>query len=318
LAGATAGRLGAGSPPTNAVIVGIGFLLGAIFFGVWWTILEMTRRGEERELNREYEEERRQHKAMRREHAERCKRELKEKQDHERRKYDARMAQWNRDILPYRKEAARRREAIQSATAQLRRAEQQWKATSDASIQLFDRKRAELARLKDDYDTVESQRDAEWKQMLAKARENQFHEHLRLHLVEHAVIENIGPARKRALKANGIVAALDVTRSRIKRIQGFGDALTDNIVRWRRDQVETSFIFKTANAIHPQDTKAFDVKYDHLRQLIQRQLNDGEDELKRISKEAEKSLGQLAQNIKICVAQVGQAESDLAVIPSGL
>jgi len=316
--GVVVGALGAGNPLAAAFVAGVGFFVGAVLFTTWWTVLEVKRRQEEKELNHEYQEERRLHKALQQEHVERCKKRLKEQQDQARRKYDELVAKWNGEILPYKQETARRREAFQGAKSRLQRAELQWKTVSDAAIQLFDRKKAELGRLKDDYDAVENQREAELKQMLAKARENQFHAHLRQHLVEHAVIDNIGPARRRALKSAGVLTAMEVSRDRIKQIQGFGDALADNIVKWRRDQVETSFIFKTAKAIAPHEMQAFESKYQHLRQLIQRRFDAVEQELTKISLDAATQLSQLTQQIKACMNQLGQAETDLTVIPRSL
>ena len=64
--------------------------------------------------------------------------------------------------------------------------------------------------------------------------------------------------------------------------------------------------------------QAFELKYGHLRQLLQRQLNAGEIELKKISQEAEKQLSKLNQLIIVCMTQLSQAEADLTVIPKGL
>ena len=48
-------------------VMAMGVVVASILFGTWWTFLELKRRKEEQELNREYEEELRQHKALQRE-----------------------------------------------------------------------------------------------------------------------------------------------------------------------------------------------------------------------------------------------------------
>lgn len=317
LLGAVIGMAGVGRSLPNAVVFGMGFLLGAILFGVWWMILEKKRLDEERELNSEYQKERRKRKIAQRAHVERCKKRLKEQQDKARLRFDEAKAKWNAMILPYIQEAAGRREAVPSARHRLQCAEQQWKSASDAAIRLFDQKKADLQRLRDEYDNVAVHREAELKQMNARARDAQFIAHLKQHLIIVAAIPNIGSDRKATLRNNNIQTALDVQQDRILRIPGFGPALTSNLIGWRRN-VEATFIFKVANAIPPHEMKALESKYENNRQLIQRQLLDGENELRRLSQDAQTHLGRLSQETNECAANLCQAEADLAAIPNGL
>jgi len=317
VAGAVFGLLGVGRPLLNAVIAGTGFFFGAILFGTWWVVLELKRRNKEKERNNGYKQEREQRKALQREHVQRCKKRLQEQQDKARLRYDEAMAQWKVEILPYKQEATGRREAVPAAKSNLQRAEQQWKDAYDAAICQFEQKKADLLRLKSDFNDVEIQREAELKQMLARAREDQFAEHLSQHLVDVAAISDIGPARKRTLQENGVRTAWDVAEDRILRIPRFGPALTENLMEWRRN-VEATFIFKTAKAIPLHEMQVFESKYDDNRKPIQRRLLAGANELRKISQDAEKRLGQLSQQIKACMTQLYRAEADLTVIPKGL
>ena len=314
--GAVLGALGAGNQFANAIVVAIGFFVAAIFSGAWWIMLEVKRQNEEQELNREYEDECRHHKTLQTEHVERCKKRLTEQQNYARRKYDELLAKWNGDILPYKQEAIRRREAVHNGKLDSQRAEQQWSITSDAAISLFDRKKAELLALKDNYESVGHQREAELKQLLAKARENQLIMHLSQHLIQVAAIENVGDKLKQKLVDSGIRSALDIGPY-IRWPKGFGDARRSLVLQWRRN-VEATFIFKTANAIAPHEMQVFESKYEHLSQLIQRQLVAGENELRKISQGAVTELNQLAEQIKSRMAHLLQMEAELTLIPKGL
>jgi DNA-binding helix-hairpin-helix protein with protein kinase domain len=301
----------------NAIVSG-GITLPAVIAFIGWLItLEIKRRSEQRRLNYAYEQEIEQRRARQRDHVARCKQQLKELQDQERVGYERAVASWNAAMVPYKQEAARRRESALAAKERVQHAEEQWKAASAAANRLFDQKKAELQTRRNEYNQLALQREGEWKQMQNNARQAQFVSHLSLHSIEVAAIPDIGPARKAALNAHGIRTALDVNEDRVRRIPRFGPALTANLMEWRRN-VEATFIFKVSNAIPRQEIDAFEAKYDRLRGLIQRQLEDGENALRRISEDAVKHLHQLSQQIEACAVTLFQAEADLQPIPSGL
>jgi hypothetical protein len=76
-----------------------------------------------------------------------------------------------------------------------------------------------------------SDEQAEQAQALTQLREGFVADYLRQHLIEHAVIEGIGPKLKERLKEAGIVSAADVS-PRIRGIEGIGHAKASQIEDW--------------------------------------------------------------------------------------
>jgi hypothetical protein len=201
---------GSSRPVMNAIVFGTAFLMAAGMFAVWWLVLEVNRRREEEDVNRQYQLEQQQLVALQQEHIARCTKQLREQLDEAQRKHDALMARWNIAILPYKQEASRRREAIQFAKSTLGVADQQMKDAWDAAARLFDQTKACVLALKNDWERLENKRQDELRQMLAKARRSQLDDHLRQHPIEFAAIENIGKKLKQKLMNSGIQTAFHV------------------------------------------------------------------------------------------------------------
>ena len=231
--------------------------------------------------------------------------------------HEQEMRSWQTVVSALQGEKVRRQNAVLDLQKKITAAEQTWVPVADRFVNDFDRQKAGVLRLKSDYNDVERQREADLKQLLARAREAQSAAYLRQHLIEEAAIPDIGPGRKRTLKANGVSTAWDVQQDRILRIPKFGPALTANLMEWRRN-VETTFIFKTATAISPHQMQVFESNYERHRQFIQQQLLSLEKELQKISQDAEKQLGQLTQQIAAFLTQLYQAQADLTAIPQGV
>jgi hypothetical protein len=115
--GAVLGVAGVGNILANALIIGIGLLIGSIIFGVGWLVLEKHRRDEEEESNKLYKQEVRQRNRLQDEHLERCKKELNERKAAARKKYDDAVRIWEAAMSPFRKEAERRREAVRNSSS---------------------------------------------------------------------------------------------------------------------------------------------------------------------------------------------------------
>jgi hypothetical protein len=242
---------------------------------------------------------------------------LAAKQAHARHRHEQELRSWQSVVAAIQGEAARRRLAAKNAKEMTNTAVQNWSSAAARFASDYDSCKAELMRHKSGYNDLEAQRASEWRDLLAIARDVQLNSHLSQHQISVAAISDIGAARKKTLQANGVTTAFDVDRERILRIPRFGPALTENLMQWRRN-VEASFIFKSANAIPPYEKQAFESKYEHLRQLIQRQMVAGEKELKKISQDAENQLSKMSQQIKGYLTQLYQAEADVTVIPQGL
>ena len=242
---------------------------------------------------------------------------LAERQRPAQREFDYDQQSWQAVVSAMQAEKARRERVVKDAQQKVKAAEQNWTAVATRFANEYNNKEADLFRLTGDRKDNEIQKETEYKQMLAKAREPLLAAHLSQQLIEEAAISDIGPARKKTLQAHGVRTAWDVVEDRIWRILGFSTTLTANLMVWRRN-VEATFIFKTAGAIPPQEKQAFESKYEQLRQRVQTQMLACETQLKKISQDSENQLSKLTQEISACLTQLYQAEADLTVIPKGL
>ena len=292
------------------------FIGGSIVLGIFYGILEYIRRKEYNPKS-EYEQERKQRNALKKEHIDRCKKDLKEKQDKAQRKFDEAKANWTVEILPYKQEANRRRETVELAKSNLHLAKQQGKAAYETTNRQFEKKKEELFQFKDEYTNVKNQKASEWRTLLANTRNAQLNSHLKQHELSVAAIPGIGSVRKSTLKAKGFKTAFDVDQDRVLLLPGFGWELTESIMEWRRN-VEASFMFKKTSAIPPHEKQAFDSKYENQFQIIQHHLIVGKNELEKIFQNEENRLAKLRKEIEYCLMILRQAEANLTVIPKGL
>jgi DNA-binding helix-hairpin-helix protein with protein kinase domain len=315
--GAVLGAVGVGNTLVNALIVGVSILMGAILFGVWWVVLERNRRVEEEESNRLYKQEVRQRRRLQDEHLERCQKELDEKKAIAKKKYDEAMRSWGLAMHPYRKEAERRRAILKGAMGQLRESEQSWASTSSSAIAQFDRKKRDLASLRSKHADIEAQRNTEWEQLQARAREIQKRDFLETCFIDTVKLNDIGPTRKATLSSFGIETANDIAKSSLEQIPGFGPKRINTLLAWRYE-CEMKFSFNPATGVPQHEKQYFESKFQQLLQPIQQQLHGGQKELETIKQSADTQLAMIYEQIKARTKFCYQAEADTKSIPKGL
>jgi DNA-binding helix-hairpin-helix protein with protein kinase domain len=105
--------------------------------------------------------------------------------------------------------------------------------------------RAEMELLADQYGRL----DADLQRELHRIRDGQEARHRNAYLdtifIERAKISGIGQVKARALLSFGIETAADVTYTAVRRVPGFGDALTQKLLIWRAEQ-ERKFRYSPA------------------------------------------------------------------------
>jgi DNA-binding helix-hairpin-helix protein with protein kinase domain len=311
------GLAGVGNTLVNALIVGVSLFMAAVVFGVWWGVLEKYRRDEEDESNKLYKQEKRERRRLQDEHIERCQKELDEKKAIARRKYDEAMRIWGLAMLPYRKEADRRRAVLKGAKSQLRESEESWSSTSSSAIAQFDRKRRDLAALRSKYADIETQRNTEWQQLQARAKEIQKRDFLATFFIDRATIHDIGPTRKATLASYGIETANDIDVNNLEEVPGFGPKRIGTLLAWRQE-IEMKFSFNATKGVPQQEKQYFESKFQQLLQPIQQQLLSGQKELETIKQSADAQLSMIYEQIKARTKFCHQAEADTRSIPKGL
>ena len=233
---------------------------------------------------------------------------IRTKQAEARRVYEVAERDWNNIVAAMKAEAGHRRQRLHDLRIALSQHEQEWATTAFKACEQFDQQKSALVRQKREYENLETQRSVELQQLLAATREAQFAAYLRGFLVEHHDIPDIGPGRKKKLADKGIRTAFDVASARIRRIHGFGEKLTHNLIGWRRE-IESRFVFRSA--LPAAQLAALDARYNPLLQRVEQQIEGGEKELIRITQEAQRNV----TGIRKSMAQVAQAQADVAVIP---
>jgi hypothetical protein len=237
---------------------------------------------------------------------------MRTKQAEARRVYEAAERDWNNTVAAMKAEAGRRRQKLHDLRIALSQHEQEWATTAFRACEQFDAQKFALVRQKREYDNLETQRSVELQQLLAATREAQFAAYLRGFLVEHHDIPDIGPGRKKKLADKGIRTAFDVASARIRRIHGFGEKLTHNLIGWRRE-IESRFVFKSA--LPAAERAALDARYNPLLQPVEQQIEGGEKMLIRIAQDAKRFVTESYDRIRKSMAQLAQAQADVAVIP---
>lgn len=81
-----------------------------------------------------------------------------------------------------------------------------------------------------------------------KRRELQLEAFLEKHRIDRASITHIGPGRRVQLTSYGIETAADITKQRVLAIPGFGNAIANSLVAWRR-AIEARFVWDRLKAL---------------------------------------------------------------------
>lgn len=118
--------------------------------------------------------------------------------------------------------------------------------------------RSSIEETRKDIDDLNAQRDARLKAVAKPLPvDDQLARHLGQYRIEAARLPNIGPARCAVLRSWGIDTAADIEEARILEIPGFGTALTNTLVSWRRLK-EQSFTPNTNPVVDPLELHRID------------------------------------------------------------
>ncbi|MEO7860066.1 MAG: hypothetical protein ABIU05_06405 [Nitrospirales bacterium] len=102
--------------------------------------------------------------------------------------------------------------------------------------------------------------------------------------IDRAEIHGIGAGRTSMLASYGIETASDIKKAKIMQIPGFGEALTSELVEWRKMH-ERNFRFNSNEPVDRHEIDAMDRELESQRQNLLSYLRHGPDSLRRISQE---------------------------------
>jgi DNA-binding helix-hairpin-helix protein with protein kinase domain len=136
---------------------------------------------------------------------------------------------------------------------------------------------------------------------------------MRLHLIADADIPKIGAGRKQILAAHNILTAADVEEHSIRRIKGFGDVLTNQLLAWKAD-VLRRFRFNPATAVSPGEQRPVTAKFRTRQQRLLGEIGRELNRLVSLAPGCRAELERLVPQLRRAVAEYQQAEADLRLL----
>jgi DNA-binding helix-hairpin-helix protein with protein kinase domain len=283
----------------------------------WWIALECERRTEQAERKQVYEEEQQERRRL----AEAQLEAWRQKRDRAlvvaNRQYQAAVQSWEQLVAPIRHEAERRRTASQAAIDAVQGVASPWTTRANQLCAEFDRKKGELAGLREQLVALTGQLATERQHLIARGYDIQRVEFLEQQFIEDANIPDIGRTRKATLASFGIETAYDVKEDEILAIPGFGEKLTARLTTWRAE-IESKFRFNPTLGVSAHEQRALELKFFQFRQPIEAKLLAGERDLAGIVHGSRAEFQGVQQRLHPLLEVLDQATADLTVIPSGI
>jgi DNA-binding helix-hairpin-helix protein with protein kinase domain len=214
---------------------------------------------------------------------------------------------------PWHREHWRRRRACHLAHDDLKGIEDKWYGKVERYQDDYSTLNQALGRLISDCRGLASHYQADLQRLMANAQAAARLRHLRLHLIADAEIPKIGAGRKQTLAAHSIFTAAEVDEHTIRRIKGFGDVLTSNLLAWKAD-VLRRFQFNPATAVSPADQRPVTLKYRTRQQQLIAEMDRDLGKLERLAPACRAALQNLVPDIRRALAIYEQAEADLDLL----
>lgn len=186
------------------------------------------------------------------------------------------------------------------------------RAQRDAGPAGFQAKRAELSKLKDEYQGLPQAEKQELDKLHSTAQERQRQKFLDTCFIDSASISGVGPARKAALRSFGIETAADVSRNKVMQVRGFGEGLTRAVTDWKAS-CERRFVFNASNAVSAADRDAVRSKFGARKVSIEAALSRGAGELQSFRQRATSQMAMLQPQLEAAARKLAQAEKNLSV-----
>jgi DNA-binding helix-hairpin-helix protein with protein kinase domain len=187
------------------------------------------------------------------------------------------------------------------------------RARKECGPEPFLARKRQLMSLRDEYQGLGRQGQAEMEKLRHTAEARQKEKFLERFFIDKAEIHGVGPAKKAALRSFGIETAADVEWNRVRNVKGFGDVLTRAVVDWRVAQ-ERRFVFNPAHAVTDADRNAVRAKFVAKKQVQEAAMTNGPAELHRLAKELQARKSSYDYQLAAAAKAVAQAKADLALM----
>jgi DNA-binding helix-hairpin-helix protein with protein kinase domain len=183
----------------------------------------------------------------------------------------------------------------------------------DAGPEGFQGKRSELAKVRQEFETLHKAEGYEIEKLKSSAQERQKQQFLDRFFIDRANIPGVGPARKAALRSFGIETAADITRGSVMQVRGFGQGLTRALLDWRAS-CERGFTFNPNTAVSDADRCAVRAKFAIRKATLAGVLSNGPAELQRFRQSSNARAVALLPQIANAGLKLAQAEKDLSLL----
>lgn len=141
-------------------------------------------------------------------------------------------------------------------------------------------------------------------------RQRQLERYLDRFRIDRADIPGIGTSRTSMLASYGIETAADITKHSVRKIPGFGDKLTGELLNWRNGH-EQNFHFNPSEPVNPKDIDALDREIEAERANLVNTLRQGPEHLRRRSAETSAARSRLMPLLERCWHELQLAEMSL-------
>ena len=157
-----------------------------------------------------------------------------------------------------------------------------WKR--EASLDVFKEKFDSLDKARAELADMPNKRQRGIAKLESERETRQRQRYLDRFRIDRAEIHGIGAGRTSMLGSYGIETAADIKKAKVMQIPGFGEALTSELVEWRKKH-ERNFRFNPNEPVDRHEIDVMDQELESQRQNLQSTLRQGSDSLRRLSQE---------------------------------
>jgi hypothetical protein len=210
-------------------------------------------------------------------------------------------------------EVKKRRNAFRNAEQRLTDSEKKWAAIANEYSKEYQKTKTVVAGRVPECRVLSSQYEGELKRLSGSAEATARLRHLRLYSIADAEIPKIGAGRKQVLASYTVYTAADVDEARIRRIAGFGNVLTGNLLTWKQD-VLRQFRFNPTTAVSSTELRSLIAKFRNRQQQILSEIEQQTNRFTSLGSTYEGLLNKVVPEIRQALADYEQAEADLSVL----
>jgi DNA-binding helix-hairpin-helix protein with protein kinase domain len=196
-------------------------------------------------------------------------------------------------------------------TAKWEAAQKDWDA--QAGNDAYRTIKRNLEELRRQFEGLPAERARLLEKLKSNVRQAQLERYLDQFEISKARIEGVGAGRTQILESFGIETALDITRTRVGAIDGFGPKTINKLIKWR-DSVATKFVFNPNKGLDAVDLQKIDGEIRAKGKKIATQLDTFLAELRQASARIASARQFKQKYVEKIRDDLAQAQADLKAL----